>query len=70
VIARYMPYANPRGRPRNASSRAASTMTFARASIGNRVSCSSATIACNSFTPALPAPPRCRVRPDAPARRL
>src|SRR5712671_5788474 len=38
----------------NASSCAASTMTLARASIGNRVSCSSVTIARNSLTPALP----------------
>ena len=38
----------------NASSCAASTITLARASIGNRVSCSSVTIARNSSTPALP----------------
>src|SRR5262245_20068690 len=38
----------------NASSCAASTMTLARASIGNRVFCSSVTIARNSLTPALP----------------
>jgi hypothetical protein len=37
-----------------ASSCVASTMTFARASIGKRVSCSSVTIASNALTPAPP----------------
>jgi len=41
-------------------------MTLARASIGNRVSCSSGHDARNSLTPALPAPPRPELGPMRP----